>query len=65
MSNQYFKNPKEDLEYDDVDNHCNDMSYLQTLQGLPGGALSAKGDLRTSIKSLQTCSITPGRYMYI
>ncbi|XP_031567894.1 zinc finger ZZ-type and EF-hand domain-containing protein 1-like [Actinia tenebrosa] len=34
--------------------------FLETLQGLPGGAVSAKGDLRTSTKSLQSCSLTPG-----
>ncbi|KAK3717323.1 hypothetical protein QZH41_011553, partial [Actinostola sp. cb2023] len=42
------------------DGHVVVEYFLETLQGLPGGALSAKGDLRTSIKSLQTCSITPG-----
>ncbi|XP_048575305.1 zinc finger ZZ-type and EF-hand domain-containing protein 1 isoform X2 [Nematostella vectensis] len=34
--------------------------FLETLQSLPGGCLSSKGDLRTSIKTFHSCSITPG-----
>ncbi|XP_027043421.1 zinc finger ZZ-type and EF-hand domain-containing protein 1-like isoform X1 [Pocillopora damicornis] len=34
-------------------------TFLETLQTL-GGGLSAKGDLRTSIKTLQNCCLTPG-----
>ncbi|XP_078346247.1 zinc finger ZZ-type and EF-hand domain-containing protein 1-like isoform X2 [Oculina patagonica] len=34
-------------------------TFLETLQTL-GGGISAKGDLRTSIKTLQNCCLTPG-----
>ncbi|XP_068674922.1 zinc finger ZZ-type and EF-hand domain-containing protein 1-like [Montipora foliosa] len=34
-------------------------TVLETLQAL-GGGISSKGDLRTSIKTLQNCSLTPG-----
>ncbi|XP_022784113.1 zinc finger ZZ-type and EF-hand domain-containing protein 1-like [Stylophora pistillata] len=34
-------------------------TFLETLQTL-GGGVSAKGDLRTSIKTLQNCCLTPG-----
>lgn len=34
-------------------------TFLETLQA-SGGGISSKGDLRTSIKTLQNCSIAPG-----
>ncbi|XP_020615974.1 zinc finger ZZ-type and EF-hand domain-containing protein 1-like isoform X2 [Orbicella faveolata] len=34
-------------------------TFLETLQTF-GGGISAKGDLRTSIKTLQNCCLTPG-----
>lgn len=34
-------------------------TFLETLQAF-GGGISSKGDLRTSIKTLQNCSLTPG-----
>ena len=41
---------------------CNEyVFFIQTLQSLPGGGLGSKGDLRTAIKTLQACSISPGK----
>lgn len=41
-------------------NPCINVSFFfQTLQTF-GGGISAKGDLRTSIKTLQNCCLTPG-----
>lgn len=34
-------------------------TFLETLQA-SGGGISSKGDLRTSIKTLQNCCIAPG-----
>lgn len=36
----------------------------QTLQAF-GGGISAKGDLRTVLKTLQNCSLTPGLYIML
>jgi hypothetical protein len=47
---------------DDMQRFNSHVLFSKTLQGLPGGAMSAKGDLRTSTKSLQSCSLTPGLY---